>query len=201
MPFTIDDANFPATLTGHPRTDKQFTAFCAEHPDLNVEMTADGDIIVMLPRHPLTGASSSEINSELRPWAKEDRRGIVASSSAGFVLPNRARRSPTGSWTLKARIDSTDVRKRSGYLHLCPDFVIEVRSDSDRLRPLQKKMREYIDNGAQLGWLIDTEKRSVEIYRANGSVETRTGIDKIEGEAPVAGFVLDLTYVWDPLAD
>jgi Uma2 family endonuclease len=201
MPFTIDDANLPATLTAHPMTDEEFTAFCAEHPDLNFEMTAEGEITVRSPNNYLTDASNSEVDCELRQWAKKRRHGIVSGPSAGFVLPNGARRSPDAAWTSKIRLDTTDIRKKDGFVHLCPDFVIEVRSVSDRLPPLQRKMREYTENGAQLGWLIDPPKRTVEIYRPNGETETRTGINKIEGEGPVAGFVLDLTLVWDPFAD
>jgi Uma2 family endonuclease len=92
-------------------------------------------------------------------------------------------------------------KSRSRFWHLCPDFVIELKSPSDRRKKLDEKMREYLANGAQLGWLIDPEQRSVAIYRVNGEIETRTGIDKIEGEEPVAGFVLDLTSVWDPFSD
>jgi Uma2 family endonuclease len=196
MPFVIDDANLPAILTSHPMSDEEFAAFCADHPDLNFEMTAEGEIIVMPPTNFLTGVSNCDVSSDLRIWARKDGRGVASDSSTGFVLPNGARRSPDAAWTLKTRL-----KKPSGFLHLCPDFVIEVRSDTDRLRPLQKKMQEYLDNGAQLGWLIDPKNRSVEIYRPGGSVETRKSISKIKGEGPVAGFTLDLTYVWNPLAD
>jgi Uma2 family endonuclease len=102
---------------------------------------------------------------------------------------------------LKARIRAIDAQRRKSFLHLCPDFVIEVRSDSDRLTALRKKMREYLENGAQLGWLIDTENRSVEIYRPDGSVEERTSITSVEGEGLVAGLMLNLISVWDPLAE
>ena len=201
MSFVINDAYLPATLTAQPMTDDEFAAFCAEHPDLSFEMTADGEIIVMAPTSFLTGASNFEVGALLRDWARRDGRGIGSDSSTGFVLPNGARRSPDASWTLKSRVNSLEPRKRRGFLHLCPDFVIEIRSDSDRLRPLRNKMREYMENGAQLGWLIDPQNRSVEVYRPDGEVETLTGIGKIDGEGPLAGFVLELTYVWDPLAD
>jgi Uma2 family endonuclease len=98
-------------------------------------------------------------------------------------------------------VKQLDAGQRRGFWHLCPDFVIEVKSESDRVLGLRDKMREYIENGAQLGWLIDPEKRTVEVYRPDGSFKTVTRAKKIEGEGPVAGFVLDLTYVWDPLAD
>jgi len=201
MPFLIDDANLPATLTAQPMTDEEFTAFCGDHPDLNFEMSAEGELIVMPPTHSDTGASNSEVAVQLGTWAKKDRRGHACDSSTGFVLPNGARRSPDASWTLKSRVQQLGEKERKAFWHLCPDFVIEVRSDSDRLKPLQKKMVEYVEQGAQLGWLIDLEKRTVEIYRPNGKVEKRAGMDKVEGEGAVAGFVLDLTYVWDPLAD
>ena len=201
MTFAIDDAFLPATLTVPPMTDEEFTAFCAEHSDLNFEMSAEGELIVMAPTNSDTGACNFEAAGELRNWARKDRRGIGCDSSTGFVLPNGARRSPDASWTLKSRVDQLGARKRKSFWHLCPDFVMEVRSDSDRLKPLQRKMAEYLSQGAQLGWLIDPQNRSVTIYRPNGEVETRTGINQIEGEGPVASFVLDLTYVWDPFAD
>ena len=201
MSLALDDAFLPAILSGHPMTDEEFIAFCAEHPDFNFEMTAEAEIIAMSPTGFLTGASNSGVVGQLDRWSRRDGRGVCGDSSTGFVLPNGARRSPDASWTLKSRIESLDPRKRRGFLHLCPDFVIEIKSESDRLRTLRAKLREYIANGAQIGWLMDPEKRTVEVYRADGSLSTLTDILKIAGEGPVAGFGLDLTYVWDPLAD
>ena len=201
MTFAIDDAFLPATLTVPPMTDEEFAACCAKHPDLHFEMTAEGELIVMPPTYSDTGACNLETAGILRNWARKDRRGIGCDSSTGFVLPNGARRSPDASWTLKTRVEQLGSRKRDSFWHLCPDFVIEVRSKSDRLKPLQTKMAEYLSQGAQLGWLIDPQNRSVTIYRPNAEAETRTGLNQIEGEGPLAGFVLDLTYVWDPFAD
>src|SRR5271166_5974383 len=201
MPFVINDANLPAILTAQPMTDEEFTAFCAEHPDLNFEMSAEGELIVMAPTHSDSGARNFEVAGELRDWAKKHRRGIGCDSSTGFVLPNGARRSPDASWTLKSRVQQLGAGRRKAFWHLCPDFVIEVKSDSDRWKPLQQKMLEYMRQGAHLGWLIDPENKSVEIYRPDGKAEIRAEVDKLAGEGPMAGFVLDLTYVWDPLAD
>ncbi len=201
MPFVISDANLPAILTAGPMTDEEFTAFCAEHPDLNFEMTAEGELIVMAPTHFWTGASNSDIAVQLGSWGRKDGRGVVCDSSTGFVLPNGARRSPDASWTLKSRVKSLSGGKRHGFLHLCPEFVIELRSHSDRLKTIRKKMIEYLGQGAQLGWLIDPSTKTVEIYRPDSAVERLQGSEQIEGEGPVAGFVLDLTYVWDPLAE
>jgi len=199
MPFLINDANLPAVLTAQPMSDDEFAAFCSDHPDLNFEMTAEGEIIVMAPTYSDTGLSNSDITAQLETWARKDRRGLSPDSSTGFVLPNGARRSPDASWTLKTRVQQLGDKKRKAFWHLCPDFVIEVKSANDRLKPLQAKMREYLEQGAQLGWLIDPENKVVEIYRPNAEVEERTGLTKLDGEGPVAGFTLDLTYVWDPL--
>jgi Uma2 family endonuclease len=200
MPFLISDAHLPAILTAQPMTDDEFAAFCAEHPDLHFEMTADAELIVMPPTYSDGSVGSLGVEAQLYYWAKKDRRGFCCDSSGGFVLPNGARRSPDASCTLKSRVEQLGAGKQKAFWHLCPDFVIEVKSDTDRLKPLQKKMVEYLAQGAQLGWLINPENRTVEVYRPNGTVEKRAGIDRIEGEGPVAGFVLDLTDVWVPLA-
>ena len=199
--LVIDDTYLPAILSGHPMTDEEFEAFCAEHPDLNFEMTADGEIIAMAPTYFSTGVSNSAIGMQLGVWTQQDGRGLCSDSSTGFVLPNGARRSPDVAWTLKSRIRELEPRKRRGFLHLCPDFVVEIKSESDRLRTLRAKMREYMENGAQLGWLVDPTKRTIEVYRLGSEVKVQHSLMRIEGEGPVAGFVLDLKYVWDPLAD
>jgi Uma2 family endonuclease len=181
-------------------TDQQFADFCAEHPDLFFETTAEGEIIVMPPNYSTTGARNLEIAVQLGSWARRDGRGIANDSSTGYLLPDGARRSPDASWTSKDDIRKLPEGSRNSYWHLCPAFVIELRSHSDRLPALRAKMREYIANGAKLGWMIDPEQRTVEVYRPGRDSELFTGANSMTGEGPVAGFVLDLRTVWDPLA-
>ncbi len=200
MPFTIDEAFLPATLTAPPMSDRQFADFCAEHPDLSFEMTASGEIIVMPPTFSLTSIRNREIVSQLDRWASQDRRGLVSESSGGFVLPSGARRSPDASWIAKDDIRQLNQESLDGYWHLCPAFVIELRSRSDRLPVLRAKMQEYIANGARLGWMIDPEARTIEVYRPDREPETLADLDSIAGEGPLEGFVLDLRIVWNPLA-
>ena len=200
MVFTIDEAFLPATLTAPPMTDEEFAEFCAEHPDLFFEMTAEGVIVVMPPNYSLTGAQNLELLGQLRNWTRMDSRGIAGDSSSGFVLPNGARRSPDACWTSRAKIEQLTDESLRGYWHLCPDFVVELKSRTDRIRALREKMAEWIDNGAQLGWLIDPDKRTAEIYRAGREPELLTEATTIHGEGPVEGFALDLSKVWDPLA-
>ena len=197
MTFEIDTAFLPATLNCQPMTDEEFEEFCAEHPDLNFEMTEEGELIVMAPAHLDTGHRNLQIAKRLGIWSDLDGRGYAFDSSVGYVFLNGAKRSPDASWILKSRVKALGKRKHKSFGHLCPDFAIELKSDSDRLKPLQRKMREYISQGASLGWLIDPDKRFVEVYRANGEVERFENIDTIEGEGLVAGFRLDLKDIWD----
>jgi Uma2 family endonuclease len=200
MAFTIDESFLPATLTAPPMTDAQFAEFCAEHPDLFFEMTADGEIIVMAPTFFLSGVRNSRISRQLDTWAEQDGRGEATDSSTGFVLPNGARRSADASWTRAEKFDHLSEDELDELWHLCPDFVIELRSKSDRKGTVRKKMREWIDNGVQLGWLVDPKTKTVEIYRPNREPEILTGLKSIRAESPVEGFVLDLTKVWKPLS-
>jgi Uma2 family endonuclease len=199
MVLTIDEAFLPATLTAPPMTDEQFAEFCAEHPDLWFEMTAEGELIVMPPTFTKTGFRNRAIIVQLDRWAEQDERGMVGGASEGFVLPNGARRSPDASWTPRSVIPELSLESLEGYWHVCPAFVVELRSRSDRFRTLRAKMREYIENGAQLGWLIDPETKTVEVYRPGREPELLSGLESLAGEGPVNGFVLDLRKVWDPL--
>lgn len=199
MAFTIDEKLLPATLTAQPMTDDEFAAFCAEHPDLFFEMTAEGEVIVMPPTYSVTDARNGEIMRQLGNWALHNRRGTATGSSGGFVLPSGARRSPDAAWTSKARLAQLDSQSLRAFWHLSPDFVIELKFDSDRIATLRKKMEEWIANGAQLAWLINPEEKTVEIFRSNQQVQAVTGAGSVTGEGPVAGFVLELARVWDPL--
>lgn len=197
MAIVIDEAFLPATLTSQPMTDEQFAGFCAEHPDLSFEMTADGVIVIMPPNYSLTGARNQEIGRQLSNWALRSQ-GVATDSSTGFVLPNGARRSPDAAWTSRVRLGQLTPDELSRYWHLCPDFVIELRSSFDRLPVLRDKMAEWLENGAQLAWLIDPESRTVEVYRPGRELQIVAG-DSVPGEGPVEGFVLQLRRVWDPL--
>ena len=201
MAMLLEDAFLPATLTAPPMTDEEFAQFCAEHPDLFFEMTAEGELLVMPPTFTLTGAQNLEILGQLRNWTRLDARGIASDSSSGFVLPNGARRSPDAAWTPKTEILKLSPESRNGFWHLCPEFVIELRSKSDRLRVVREKMREYVANGAQLGWLVDPAARTVEIYRPSREPELQENAESVAGEGSVEGFVLVLRTVWDPLGE
>jgi Uma2 family endonuclease len=201
MQIVIDEMYLPVTLTTGSMTDEEFVDLCTQYPDYFLELTADGEIVIAPPNYTLNGARNAAIGAQLREWSNGKRRGTATNCTGGFRLPSGALRAPDAAWTLKRRIHELSEESQRGFWHLCPDFVIELCSHTDRLHVLRAKMQEWIDNGARLAWLIDPEREAVEIYRSGQAAETRIGIESITGEGPVEGFVLDLRRVWDPLAD
>jgi Uma2 family endonuclease len=179
-----------------PMTDEEFVAFCRQYEDCFVECTAEGEIIIMPPNYSRTGKRNLALGAQLWMWAKQDGRGEAYDSSAGFRLPNGARRSTDASWIRRDRVAALPPEQQKRCYHLCPDFVIELRSPRDRIRRLMAKMEEYIANGAELGWLIDPEERNVWIYRPGCAAECVINPERTLGEDPVAGFVLELADVW-----
>ena len=183
-----------------PMNDKQFAKFCALNDDLRIERTAKGEIVLMAPTHGTTGNKNAKINTRLGIWSEQNDTGDYYDSSTGFKLPTGALRSPDAAWVLKTRLDALTQEERSGYISLCPDFVIELRSDSDSLRMLQAKMQEYMDNGARLGWLIDpiSSPKRVHIYRSNAAVQILDEPDEVSGDPELPGFTLDMKRIWEP---
>ena len=177
-------------------TPDEFWEFCGKNPKLNAELTKEGEIIIMPPPGWETSDRNSELNLQLRLWAKEDKTGKVADSNGGFILPNGATRSPDSSWILKSRLETLSKETLQKFLPLCPDFVIEMTSPSDSLSETQKKMVEYIENGAQIGWLIHSKTKQVFIYRQNVEVEILENPETVSGEPLLKGFELDLTEIW-----
>ena len=180
-------------------TDEQFAKFCALNDDLRIERNAKGEIILMPPTHGATGNRNADITIDLGIWARGDETGRYYDSSTGFKLPNGALRSPDASWISNARLEDLTSEQRSGFFEICPDFVIELRSASDNLTELRAKMKEYIDNGARLGWLIDpiSDPKRVYIYCPQTEVQILEDPTVVSGEPELPGFTLDMTRIWD----
>lgn len=179
-------------------TDDEFFEFCRLNRDLRIERTAQGEILIMPPTGGMTGNRNARLTMQLVLWADSDGRGEVFDSSTGFRLPNGAERSPDLSWVRRSRLENLSEEEKKKFLPLCPDFVIELRSSTDRLTDLQQKMAEYIDNGAQLGWLIDPDQQRVHIYRPDAEVEILDQATEVTGELGVSTFTLDLGRIWRP---
>lgn len=175
--------------------DEQFYRLCQANQDLRLERTATGNLLIMPPTGWETGNRNLKISQQLANWADQDGTGLGFDSSTGFRLPNGAVRSPDVAWVRCDRIEALNPAPDK-FLPLCPDFVIELRSATDSLAPLQEKMREYVANGLQLGWLIDPKEQQVEIYDGAGEVKIVKRPDKLLGESVLPGFVLVLNWLW-----
>src|SRR5262245_28087326 len=171
---------------------EDFFEMCRQNPDLRVEMSKEGDIIIMPP----TGGETSKHNVSLivrfGVWAEKDGTGVGFESNALFVLPNGAKRSPDMSWVKLDRWNKLSEEERKSFPHICPDFVVELPSPSDSIKELKEKMGEYIENGAQLGWLIDPIQKKVYVYRPGADIEELDNPASISGDPLLEGFVLDL---------
>ena len=177
-------------------SEDQFFTLCQINHELRIERNAAGELLIMPPAGSGTGDRNAEITMQLRLWAKRDGTGIAFDSSAGFTLSNGATRSPDASWIARSRWEGLTREQRERFAPLCPDFVLELRSPSDRLRDLQDKMQEYLANGARLGWLVDPGPRHVYVYRPAAPVERLEHPDTVSGDPVLPGFVLDLHEIW-----
>jgi Uma2 family endonuclease len=181
-------------------TPEQFEELARANSELRLERNATGELIVSPPTGWETGDRNFKIIVQLGNWCeKNDQAGKAFESSTGFVLPNGANRSPDVSWVSSARWNALTDAKKGTFPEICPDFVVELRSASDNLAPLQEKMKEYVNNGSLLGWLIDPKNRRVEIYRVGQVVEVLENPLELFGEEVLPGLVVKLQRIWDIL--
>ena len=179
-------------------SEDDFFDFCQVNEFIRIERTHEGDIIMMAPAGGESGNQSGETFGQLREWARRDGIGVAFDASTGFVLPNGAMRAPDGAWVRRKRLAVLTAGQKRKFLPLCPDFVIEVRSPTDRIARLREKMAEYLANGAQLGWLIEPDQHRVHIYSPDGRVEIFKNPQCISGDPVLPGFTLDLQPIWEP---
>jgi len=197
MSLALAEIELPVRLRPQsPMTDAEFMSFCAANEPLRFELDANGEIIVMSPTGTDGGLVEGDVYLELGNWARADGRGRAYPASAGFKLPDTSVRAADAAWVSHRRRNALTPAQRKGYARICPEFVIEVRSETDRLPPLQEKMGIWIANGAELGWLIDPSRKVVEIYRAGQEPECLVDPSSAQGDGPVAGFELVMTRIW-----
>ncbi|MGD2181274.1 Uma2 family endonuclease [Lusitaniella coriacea] len=195
MPSTLT-LELPNTTLLHV-TPEQFEELAAANRDLRLERTAQGELIVNPPTGGESGRRNVSLTGQLGRWdeANEDL-GIAFDSSTGFILPNGAICSPDASWVQQERWDALTPEQRRGFVPLCPDFVVELRSATDSVAKLQEKMQEYLNNGARLGWLIEPQNQRVEIYRPGQKIQVLEHPIELSGEDVLPGFILNLRRIW-----
>jgi len=178
-------------------TDEQFYQLCQENPEVRLERTAQGELIVMPPSGGETSKRNSILNLQLGLWNEQTQLGEVFDSNGGFSLPKGGDRAPDVAWVKKERWDALTPEQKEKFVPLCPDFLIELLSPTDSLKKTQEKMQEYLDNGLRLGWLINRKTTQVEIYRQGQDVEVLQSPSTLSGEDVLPGFALNLQRIWE----
>ena len=198
QPAVTAEPGVPLKLNvrGVQLTEEQFARLCQENPDLRLEVTAQQELVIMAPTGLETGRRNSTLTQRLANWAEANGTGLTFDSSTLFTLPNGAKRSPDASWMRRERWGVLTKEQRGGFARICPDFVVELRSPTDSLTDLLEKMREYIENGAQLGWLIDPLDKRVYVYRPGQPVESLDNPTTLSGDPVLPGFVLSVQELW-----
>ncbi|MBE9203544.1 Uma2 family endonuclease [Synechocystis salina LEGE 06099] len=189
-PLTID---FPSIVS---MTEQQFYEFCLANRSLRIERTAKGEVIIMPPAFSDTGNRNFNLAAQLWKWTEQDGTGLGFDSSSGFTLPNGAIRSPDVAWIKLTRWNQLTDKQKASFAPICPDFVIELRSSSDTLSSLQKKMDEYITNGTRLAWLIDRQNHQVYVYRPHQDPEILDNPLTVSADPELVGFELTMAKIW-----
>jgi len=178
-----------------PYTREQFASLTAQYPELRMELTREGKLIIMPPSGGESSHQSSIVGGRLFAWSDQDKTGVTFDANGGYNLPYGGTRAPDASWLRRDRWDALSPEQRQKFLPLCPDFLVEVLSPTDSLMETRRKMEEYKENGARLGWLINPRRKQVEVYRLGQEVEILNHPTSLSGEDVLPGFVLDLTGI------
>jgi Uma2 family endonuclease len=203
MHLILPDQNAPTrVILGHsqPLGDDDFFDFCMANPDLRIERSAQGEIVIVPPAGGESDYRSAGLITQLTNWAIRDKRGKAFGSTACFLLPDGAGLSPDAAWVEGSKLAALSKSARKKFMPVAPDFVIEVMSPSDRLKAAQDKMQQWIANGTALAWLVDGDNRTVHVFRPGQAREILTDVARLEaGPGPVQGFVAELADVWSGL--
>lgn len=188
--FTIDVSPI-LTLTAD-----RFEQLCQANPDMKFERTPAGELVIMSPTGGETGNRNIELAADFVIWNRRTQLGFLFDSSTCFHLPNGGDRSPDVAWVEKSRWLALTPEQRRKFPPICPDFVLELRSHTDNLKPLQLKMQEYLDSGVRLGWLLNPDEQQVEIYRPGHAVDVLSAPASLSGETVLPGFTLQIDWLW-----
>lgn len=178
-------------------TDEQFYQLCISNPEITLERTAKGVLLIRSPVGGESGNREMEFGADLTVWNRQTKLGKVFSSSTIFHLPGGGSRSPDAAWIELARWEALTPEQRQKFPPIAPDFIIELRSRSDSLKTLQEKMQEYMDSGVRLGWMFDPQNQQVAIYRPGQEIEVRDLPTELSGEEVLPGFVLQVARFVD----
>jgi Uma2 family endonuclease len=195
--ISLHSVSFPLVI--HPPrrlSDQEFLLFCAANEPLRIEHTAQGDLVVMTPAGGKTGNKEGYLFRELDLWVEREGKGIAFNSNTGFLLPDGSMRLPDAAWLSENKWQALTGKQQEGFVPACPEFVVELRSPSDRVSRVEERMEFWIENGAHLGWLIDPQRKLAMVYQPQQEPETLLSPQYLEGSGPVAGFRLAMERFW-----
>ncbi len=193
---------YPDLVTLHLPTsrgkcsDAEFEKLYALNPEMRFERNPDGSVAIMNPPGGEASGQNHDLAVELGIWCRRNGEGKSFDSSVHYKLPNGAIRSPDASWILLKRWNELTRKVRRQPTPIVPDFVVELKSPSDRMSQLRKKMQEYMEVGVRLGWLIDPDAKLVEVYRPGAKVEVLKNPKFVKGDPELKGFKLPLAVIW-----
>ena len=200
MTYTIDVKAFTDSIS-----DRALEQLCRENPDLRFETDARGKLIIMSPTGSESGKRNGDLFGQVWYWNRQSKLGVVFDSSTGFKLFNGATRSPDVSWIKSDRWNALSDKQKRGFAPIDPDFVIELLSHPP-LSPLpggmpkagglQQKMIEYMNCGVKLGWLINPDKKEVEVYRLDKEKQIINNPDNLSGGDTLPGLTVDLSDIF-----
>ena len=198
MNLALNQFELPIRISqGRPVTDEELMRLCAENNDLRVEREPNGEILVMTPANSRTSKMNLRIGRLLDEWAEADGRGIATGPDGGYTLPDSSMRVPDAAWVSNQRWHALSDKDQGRFAPLCPNFVIELRSPSDKIADLRAKMAQWIANGAEVAWLIDPIEKAVTIYRPGDQPEHLVHPTSVQGTGPIAGFELVMSRIWE----
>ncbi len=187
------------TLTIPPNlnvfSDDELYAFCLANPELRIERDETGHILIMPPTGLESSFTNNDIQTEVSIWNRKTKNGRVSDSNGGYRLPDKSMRAPDVGWISNERLMRVPPEELKKFAHVCPDFVIEVRSESDNLNELQEKMGKWINNGVRLGWLVDPQNQTTTIYRPDQEPQIKSFTETLFGEDVLAGFTMNVADV------
>jgi len=197
MNVALSEVDLPVRLRfERTLSDEELWRFCSINEQLRVERDANGELILMSPTGLEGSGSNAEIIAELIFWARQDGRGKVFDSNGGFTLPDGSMRAPDAAWVLQKKWNALPRAEQKRFGHIVPQFVIELRSEKDNLPELKAKMQMWIENGVELAWLIDPQRKVIEIYRPAEDPEIHEQPTSVQGTGPIAGFELVMARIW-----
>jgi Uma2 family endonuclease len=196
--LSFDSSPFPMLIRPKvPMTEDELLRFCCQNKGFEVECEPDGTLYVMTPAGAKTSRLNVYLNRELDLWAEQNGRGLTFGSDVGVRFSDSSMRAPDAAWTARSRYEALDEAAQERFLPFCPEFIAELRSPSDTASRAETKMEFWMSRGAQLGWLIDPQRKLAMIYRPGAEPETLLRPEFLDGEGPVIGFRLKMQRFWE----